>query len=160
LSLGEEIKAKRKNDGLSAEALANLIGVSMDNIYKWEKGTRISNPEDYEKIKAWLSGNLETIPKKEKPGSVDYQAKFYDAYETIKAYNEFLQRMMESSFVALLDRQEGGSAIAIELLKRDALREANGNPEKAREILADILRRIGPGLSQKMKEGIGADHGK
>ncbi|HET6255810.1 MAG TPA: hypothetical protein VFE32_17165 [Puia sp.] len=94
---------------------------------------------------------------KEKPGSIDYRAKFYDAYETIKGYNEFLQRMMESSFAGLLDRQEGGTAITIELLKRDALREAKGNPEKAHEILGEILRRIGPSLSRKMKEGIDAD---
>jgi hypothetical protein len=57
----------------------------------------------------------------------------------------------------LLNRQEGGFGIVIELLKRDALREAGGNQEKAAEILGEILSRIGPDLSQKMKESIRAD---
>ena len=137
--------------GVGAGTVSNYVNGMGKASAKFRKNFEIAyniNLKDY-------SGEEEAEAKK--PGSVDYQAKFYDAYDTIKRYNEFLQRLMETSFAALLDRQEGGSAIAIEMLKRDALREANGNPEKARLILGEILRRIGPDLTQKMKVNIDAD---
>jgi len=39
---------------LSAEALAELLGVKKENIYKWERGTRPSDPDIYLKIETWL----------------------------------------------------------------------------------------------------------
>jgi len=64
---------------------------------------------------------------------------------------------IEANLPALLNRQDSGFGIVIELLKRDVLREAKGNQEKANEILAEIVRRIGPDLSPKMKTSIRAD---
>lgn len=48
------IRAKRKSLHLSAEALAELLGVKKENIYKWERGTRPSDPDIYLKIETWL----------------------------------------------------------------------------------------------------------
>lgn len=164
MALGDDIKRKRKAAGLSAEALADLIGVSKDNLYKWEKGTKPSDPEDYLKITAWLSGKVEFIPKKEKPGHEDQadelaqaKAEAKEANAVIRGYNLWMQRMMELNFSDLLSKQEGEIGIVIEILKLGARLESGGNPDKAREILADSLHRIGPDLSPKMKEDIERD---
>lgn len=60
---GEEIRQKRNQSGLSAQDLANLLKVSKDNIYKWEKGHRPKNAEDYMKVENWLAGKLENVPR-------------------------------------------------------------------------------------------------
>lgn len=159
LSLANDIKTKRKAEKLTAEGLAERIGVSKDNIYKWEKGTKPSDPEDYQKIMAWLGRKIEIVPIK-KPGSFDYQADLKDAMATIRSYNDFLQRMLESSLGKVLRDQEGNSGIIVELLKRDVRREADGNPEKEKEILDEIVHRIGPKLGSDLKEGISADGGR
>jgi transcriptional regulator with XRE-family HTH domain len=62
-----------------------------------------------------------------------------------------------SNLPALLNRQDSGFGLVIELLKRDALREAKGNQEKAHEILGEIVQRIGQDLSPKLKTSIRAD---
>lgn len=164
MALGDDIKLKRKTAGLSAEALADLIGVSKDNLYKWEKGTKPSDPEDYLKITAWLSGKVEFIPKKEKPGHEDRvdelaqaKAEAKEANAVIRGYNAWMQRMMETSLSKVLKDQEGLSALIGELLRRDIFQEAGGNPETADGILREILQRIGPRLSSDVKDGIGAD---
>lgn len=60
---GAGIRQKRKTLSLSAENLAHLLGVKVENLYKWEKGTRISDPIAYNKIDQWLkNGKLESVP--------------------------------------------------------------------------------------------------
>lgn len=58
---GEDIKKKRKDLKLSAKKLAALIQVDEGNIYKWEKGHKPHDPEDFLKIQAWLSEKTETV---------------------------------------------------------------------------------------------------
>lgn len=60
-NIGEKIKAKRKKERLSAEDLATKLGLKSTNIYKWERGSTPSNPEEYMKITQWLN-NLESTP--------------------------------------------------------------------------------------------------
>lgn len=69
---------------------------------------------------------------------------------------EETQAKMEANLTALLERQEGDFGIVVELLRRDVSREAKSNPGKAKQILEEILSRIGPELSPKLKEGISA----
>lgn len=57
---GKPIRDKRKKLGLSAKELGELIGVKDDNIYKWEKGTKPHDPEDFLKIETWLKD--ESVP--------------------------------------------------------------------------------------------------
>lgn len=64
LDLGKKIKNKRKEDNLSAKDLAELLKVPMDRIYKWEKGARPSDPQDFILITKWLDGHLEGEPNK------------------------------------------------------------------------------------------------
>lgn len=59
---GRVIRKKRKELKLSAPQLAELLQVNLQNLYKWEKGTKPSDPEDYIKIENWLSGKLEIVP--------------------------------------------------------------------------------------------------
>jgi transcriptional regulator with XRE-family HTH domain len=147
ISKDKDIALKMNVGAGTVSNYVNGMGKASD---KFRKNFEIAFGIDLKDFKDAPSG----VQQKEKPGSIDYQAKFYDAVDTIKGYNEFLQRMMESNFAGLLNNQEGGFAIVIELLKRDALREAGGNQEKAAEILGEILRRIAPKLSHNMKDGI------
>lgn len=62
MSLGQEIRLKRKSQGLSAEGLSNLLGISKDKIYKWESGTKPSDAEELLKIQKWLAEKLENVP--------------------------------------------------------------------------------------------------
>lgn len=47
---------------MSAEDLARKLGLKKENIYKWEKGSKPQDPEEFEKIMNWLN-NLENIPR-------------------------------------------------------------------------------------------------
>lgn len=62
---GEDIRDKRKRLRWSAERLAQHLSVNKDNIYKWEKGKKPQDPEDYIKIMDWLKvpeQQLEPVP--------------------------------------------------------------------------------------------------
>lgn len=59
---GPDIKEKRKALGLTVSQLADNIGVSKANLYKWEKGHIPSNPEDYRKLEQWMNG-MENVPR-------------------------------------------------------------------------------------------------
>ncbi|HEU4903200.1 MAG TPA: helix-turn-helix transcriptional regulator [Flavisolibacter sp.] len=63
MNLSDAIKRKRKEESLSAKDLASKIQVRVDNLYKWEKGTKPTDPEDYLKVMNWLNGKVESIPK-------------------------------------------------------------------------------------------------
>jgi DNA-binding transcriptional regulator YiaG len=55
-SLGKKIKEKREKDRLSAEDLAIKLQTKKENIYKWEKGAKPSDPHVYARIQNWLEG--------------------------------------------------------------------------------------------------------
>jgi transcriptional regulator with XRE-family HTH domain len=59
---GEQIRIKRKQLGLSAQELADVLQVKKDNVYKWEKGTRPTDPQEYQRLENWLSGKMENVP--------------------------------------------------------------------------------------------------
>lgn len=61
---GEEIRKRRRSLNLSVKELASLLNVSENNLYKWEKGTRPTDPEDFIKLERWLKGEkVETVPE-------------------------------------------------------------------------------------------------
>lgn len=64
---GESIRQKRKKDGMNARELADYLDVKVENLYKWEKGHKPTDPEDYIKLEKWLSGKSESVPKKNTP---------------------------------------------------------------------------------------------
>ncbi|MGN6293752.1 MAG: helix-turn-helix domain-containing protein [Chitinophagaceae bacterium] len=57
-NLGEAIKRKRQELGISAQQLAEILGVKLFRIYKWEGGAKPSDPEVWARLHEWL--NLET----------------------------------------------------------------------------------------------------
>lgn len=63
MSLGNQIRQKRKKLGLSADQLSELLGISKDKIYKWETGTKPSDAVELLKVQAWLSTELEIVPR-------------------------------------------------------------------------------------------------
>lgn len=65
---GDQLKRKRKQQKLSAQQLADLLSVGKENVYKWEKGTKITDPEQYRRVDNWVNGKLENVPR-EMPGS-------------------------------------------------------------------------------------------
>lgn len=86
----KQIRVKRKSLRLSVEALALKLGVSKDNLFKWEKGTAISDPVSYNKIDAWLK--VETIPKEAgKESNKKPPAGEPETVEIPKSYLELLQ---------------------------------------------------------------------
>lgn len=176
LELKDQIKGKRKELKLSAEELATLIGVSKDNIYKWEKGTRPSNPEDYIKLTNWLNGKMEGVPKLEdrkEPSPMELLAGLTEGFRAIAATMKSIENKMaqestqakilkaledqDTTFAKSIGNQRGLATLVGELLMRDIAREAKNNPENVQKILQDFLRRIGPKLSPDVKESIGAD---
>lgn len=60
---GEQIREKRKKEGLSVDELAEKLKVPVQSLYKWEKGTRPNNPEHYTKLERWLEKGLESVPE-------------------------------------------------------------------------------------------------
>lgn len=66
---------------------------------------------------------------------------------------------IESNLDRVLRDQEGGIALIGEILLRDIRQEAAGNLDKEKEILDDLLQRIGPRINSDVKKGISADGG-
>lgn len=52
-----------ENSGLSVPKLAIRLGLNHNNIYKWQKGAKPSDPEEYKIITKWITENLENVPR-------------------------------------------------------------------------------------------------
>lgn len=112
MSVGERIKKRRKELGMSADMLGKEIGRSRATIYKYENGSienipysvmddlakalatttdyltgEIDDPEDY---LGWLNFSGHIIPK-------EFREDLTDPYDRAKAYCEFQQAVYEDS---------------------------------------------------------------
>lgn len=65
MNIGVQLRVYRKSRGHSVQKVSELTGINVDKLYKWEKGTRPSDAEDLLKIREYMSGKVETPPKKE-----------------------------------------------------------------------------------------------
>lgn len=74
---GKQIREKRKRLKLSVEALSERLEISKDNLYKWEKGTRITDVDAYLKLERWHSSELENVPRE--TGNVSKNAPVSDS---------------------------------------------------------------------------------
>lgn len=165
MALGDDIKRKRKALGLSAEALARRIGVSKDNIYKWEKGTKPSDAKDYLKITRWLEGEIEIVPKTEKPGSENYQAdrikELEEKYIRKLEENEaWLKKIVESSLGDIVERQRTIQAEIQAVQQWDVQIEAGGDKAKAEAALGHIRTLVAHNREKLSKKNIDAGVGK
>lgn len=57
-NVSELIRDKRKKDGLSAQQLADIIGVKATNVYKWESGSRPIDLNVFNNIVLWLNSEI------------------------------------------------------------------------------------------------------
>lgn len=60
LTIGQKIRVLRKAKGLSVEEFAAKHNLNKANLYKWETGTKPSDPEDFIKLENILK--LESVP--------------------------------------------------------------------------------------------------
>ncbi|MFT3679809.1 MAG: helix-turn-helix transcriptional regulator [Ferruginibacter sp.] len=56
-TIGQKIKDFRKVKRLSVKAFAEKYGFKQDSVYKWQKGTKPSDPEEYKKLESILENN-------------------------------------------------------------------------------------------------------
>lgn len=151
------------------EGLAKILGLKSKSTISEVLGLRQNiQPAVWDKFKGHfkiMDGAPDTDKSEQdtkKPGTVGYQAdeltqakaEAKEANAVIRGYNDFLQRMLESSLEKILKDQVGSAALIGMLLQRDVEREAGGNPEIQKQILDKILRKIGPRLSSSMKDDI------
>ncbi|MFL5809223.1 MAG: helix-turn-helix domain-containing protein [Flavisolibacter sp.] len=114
---GTEIRKKRKQMGLSAQGLAELLKVKVENLYKWEKGTKPTDPEDYIKLENWLSGKIENVPRETVPhlaeeAKLEYQLRKQSLEKSIEnlTQNELRTTAIIERLVALLESQYFGKS--------------------------------------------------
>jgi len=85
-----------------------------------------------------------------------------DYVDLLKKQAEIYQKMAETNLGTILKNQEIGGGIVQELLERDVLRDAKGNPKKAEEILEAIRLKIaktsGIALTKYIHDGEGIAH--
>jgi len=62
----KQIGIKRRELKMSVKGLADLLAIDVENLYKWEKGTKISDPGAYNKLENWLSNKVENVPHETK----------------------------------------------------------------------------------------------
>lgn len=165
--LGDQIKSRRKAEKLSAEALAEKLRVSKDNIYKWEKGTKPSDPEDYVKIKAWLDSKLEEIPNIpiEKPvNNFDYQQAYVEELkektEMLKDQVRFLQRIIESNLISIGEQQQVLQAEVQAIQQWDAQTAAKGVGEKEAAYLTHIHKLTADNMKRLRKKNKPVEDGR
>ena len=87
---GKKIKEKRVSLKWSAEKLAKHLKVKAGNIYKWEKGIKPSDPEEYMRVINWLNDSKETV--KPVNGVSDYWEKYFSLLEK---YNTLLEKLVK-----------------------------------------------------------------
>lgn len=160
---GHKLRLKRKKLKLSAERLGEILGVSQENIYKWEKGTQPSVPEQYLRVMKWLSDENPDLSEKvtsaptkpQEPAPVDKSELLDIMRERIKELKEdkdYLKRNLEFSLTGLAIGQKSILAHVATILEKDDEREAGGNKRKEQSLKDDTGRRIGDkllGSSQK-----------
>lgn len=123
-----DIIAKQKQEGISAKELAEKLNVRIENLYKWRKGKRPQDPEDYKKVERWLNGEIESVPL-EKPSGPIPENKKPDRIEQLlemmigltKTQNTLLERQTKNieEKVLVIDSNLADALGIVESLKLD-----------------------------------------
>jgi transcriptional regulator with XRE-family HTH domain len=58
---GERLRRRRKDQGLSQDEVAALIGVSQPTVGKWENGRAMPEPQYHERLAVFLDANTADI---------------------------------------------------------------------------------------------------
>jgi transcriptional regulator with XRE-family HTH domain len=151
MAFGKEIKRLRRESKISAQKLADMIGISADRLRKWEENDHDPRIEDVQLIEAFFGMSIEEIMKlksikkfvivpntntlnKQLPlGELRITLK--DHFEEVQKNRDFLQKIIESSLVsmdvslrALLKISVGVDAMPDEHTVSDLLRESGDSP--------------------------------
>jgi transcriptional regulator with XRE-family HTH domain len=62
VSIGKRLKEFRYRTGRKMSAIATATGIKIDNLYKWEKGTRPANVSEYNTLLQYLQ-TMDSIPE-------------------------------------------------------------------------------------------------
>lgn len=133
---GQDIRAKREKLKLTVKELASMLEVSEANLYKWEKGTGISDPEAYNKLKNWLeniprengSKSNDVVKEARNDGKMDYRERYIALLEKHAEFN--LDDLRDSLQVALANQHV--------LYHVVARMEARAAKKDYREVLRDM----------------------
>lgn len=158
---GKKLREKRKSLGLSAEKLASLLGVTQESLYKWEKGTQPSNPEQYLRVIKWLSDGItensekgttfqNATPRPQEAQHGDKSEILEIMRERVKELKEDKERLwntLESSLIGLSIQGKQVLATVSVILEKDNERDAQGNKKKEQALKDDTDKRIGDKFS-------------
>lgn len=165
MNLGQKIRNRRLQEGLSAQKLANKLGLKKENIYKWEGGSKPQDPEEFRIVENWLN-NVEAVPNGSKedqtPSGVESRyvqlmeeriSEFKERLQELKKVIEHHQHLYDLVSASLQHFQSDQIVIReliVALLEQGFLRLTNGNPEKAKQkmylLRQEILQKIGTSL--------------
>lgn len=92
---GNLIREKRKRLKLSVEQLSEHLGIKAENLYKWEKGTKITDMEAYRRLESWLKGEVENVPREigniSSNSSISDSKTFYGHEISMASYTDLIQ---------------------------------------------------------------------
>lgn len=136
--IGERIKEKRKAERLSAEDLAIKLNINRANVYKWEKGSKPSDPEEYKRLMDWLNNgdNVPRIPE-QKENDSKQNVDSGTAIENLSQSNLILARSVEKAISLIGSVQPGNPA----------------NPQLASD-LQSLIQEIASGKKQMSMEDV------
>lgn len=137
---GKPIKDKRKELGLSAKELAEIIGVKEGNIYKWEKGTKPHDPENFLKIQNWLSGKTETVTDSKNGAVVSNKAQHGDQSKKPGLPADLIERLTEEIISIRATLKVISLEIAPLIAKENHQSKASASLQLEKDISAEVER--------------------
>ena len=156
---GDDIIRKRKADGLTAIELADLLQVSVANLYKWQKGARPTDTEDYIKIENWLNEKIENNSTSAKNAELDedyeklYISELKDKIRILQDHNSFLARNFEVSLSAIHQTTIAQLAHQKALAWYQASNVAKGDPEKTEKEIVKLNNKVAEFAGLKSEKG-------
>lgn len=139
---GARIKEKRDSQDLSAEKLALKLGVTKENIYKWERGSKPSDPDQLAALMKWLN-DLENGTNKMADGTAKHEAK----PDLLATLMETMTQLMKTQN-SLLEEQKKEVVSKISTIETNLNRALGGvsklslHVESAREVVLQSLARL------------------
>ncbi|HYD90250.1 MAG TPA: helix-turn-helix transcriptional regulator [Flavobacterium sp.] len=185
MGFGLDIKRLREEVPISAQRLADKIGIDADRLRKWEQKDLTPRLEDVQKIESFFGMELSALQKlksiknflkvphetraQEVPAGVGrktgtdekYLALMEERIRELKEDKEWLKQTIDSSLGSLFYGQRNLLAHVQIGLERDEAKESSGSPKKASQLLESRNRRISELMAGQLDtDKIDGKHGK
>ena len=161
-TLATRIKTKRQQQRISAEYLAQMLNVTKENIYKWERGSKPSDPEVYNRLMKWLGESEIGINQAQPATDPDLTAKYI---KLLERELEFLQSRIEgtlnrvdTNLVYAANNITAGRAEIRAAIDYTVMKDSQGNEKKRGALMAQINKLIH--LQLTGAGGVGTDQSK